>query len=486
MKDHTPQKAVMSSKKSNISKLVRSGPQDVGVTDPKGGDLKGQIRLEIKSLAAGGRGVARSEGIVWFVSGGLPGDEVLAVPVKRRERYVEANAVAIRVQSPDRREPACGLQPRCGGCPWMPLDEELQREWKLRLIQDALDRIGGLDEVLPEAVRAPSAPLGYRNRMEFAMCWGGGAAPVIGLHGSGPDRSVLAVGHCPLQHDEANAILDSVRKFVGKHASRATWHSEKRRQARLLIRRSDQSGEVLVALRETAGTLPEARELASYLMKRHETLVGVVRLVAPPGRRGGAQAKVISGRGWIEERVAGARIRLPVASFLQVSTAGAQELVGLVAELAGDVDSTNVVELYGGAGLFSMELVRRGAASATVCEADPGAILGGRDAVEEAGLSGIEFVHDDVRGFAEDRPAHGDIGLVVANPPRTGLGKGVARAVRSWGAGRIILVSCDPPTLARDLKALLEDGAYRVARIVPVDLFPQTAHIETVVLLTAT
>ena len=455
------------------------------MTGPRDGGGKGRVRLEIEGLAAGGRGVARSEDVVWFVSGGLPGDQVLVAPVKRRERYVEARAVAIEVPSPDRREPACCLQPKCGGCPWMPLDEELQREWKVRLIQDALSRIGGLHAILTEAVRSPSAPLGYRNRMEFALCWGGGAAPVIGFHASGPDRRVLDVGICPLQHDEANEVLDSVRKFVGKHASRDAWRSEKRRQARVLIRRAEQSGEMLVALRESEGSVPEARELASYLMKRHDKLVGVVRLVAPPGRRGGTKVKVISGRDWIEERVDGTRIRLPVATFLQVSSAGARELVGLVADLAGDVDSTNVIELYGGAGLFSMELVRRGAGSATVCEADAGAILGGRDAVEEAGLSGIEFVHDDVRGFVEDRPDGGEIGLVVANPPRTGLGKGVAGTLRSWGAARIILVSCDPPTLARDLKVLVEDGAYRVERIVPVDLFPQTAHVETVVLLTA-
>jgi 23S rRNA (uracil-5-)-methyltransferase RumA len=321
--------------------------------------------------------------------------------------------------------------------------------------------------------------------MEFALCWGAGRAPVLGFHATGPDRRVLDVGTCPLQHDEANALLDSVRKFLGKHASRDAWRSDKRRQARLVIRRSDPSGEMLVALRESGGSVPEARELASFLMRRHDQLVGVVRLVAPPGRRGGTQAKVISGRDWIEERVGGARIRLPVASFLQVSSAGAQELVSLVAEMAGEVDATNVIELYGGAGLFSMELVRRGAASATVCEADPGAILGGRDAVEESGLSGIEFVHDDVRDFVVDRPAVGAAGLVVANPPRTGLGRGVAGALRSWGAARIILVSCDPPTLARDLKVLVEGGAYRVERIVPVDLFPQTAHVETVVLLTA-
>lgn len=366
----------------------------------------------------------------------------------------------------------------------MPLDEDLQRDWKLRLIQEALERIGGLDSVHPEPIRAPSAPMGYRNRAEFALCWGGGAAPVVGFHGSGSDRRVIDVERCPLQHDDANEVLDSVRRFIGRHASGDGWRSKTRHQARLLIRRSDLSGEILVALREAARPLPDARELASFLVDRHEKVVGVARLVVPSGRRGGTRAEVLEGRDWIEERVAGTRLRLPVASFLQVSTAGARELVGLVAELAGDVRAVKVVELYGGAGLFAMELVRRGALSATVCEADPGAIQSGREAVAEAGLRGVEFVRKDVRSFVEQPPARGEVGLIVANPPRSGLGKGVAGALRSWGAERMVLVSCDPPTLARDLKVLLERGAYRVERIIPVDLFPQTAHVETVVLLT--
>ena len=194
---------------------------------------------------------------------------------------------------------------------------------------------------------------------------------------------------------------------------------------------------------------------------------------------------MLAGRDWIEERIAGTRLRLPVASFLQVSTAGAQELVRLVSELAGDVGSAKIVELYGGSGLFSMELIRRGALSAIVCEADPGAIAAGREAVSEAGLGGIEFVRDDVRSFVAERETRGDVDLVVANPPRTGLGKGVAQLLRSWACARVILVSCDPPTLARDLKGLAAAGAYRVERIVPVDLFPQTAHVETAVLLTS-
>jgi tRNA/tmRNA/rRNA uracil-C5-methylase (TrmA/RlmC/RlmD family) len=321
--------------------------------------------------------------------------------------------------------------------------------------------------------------------MEFALCWGGGATPVIGFHASGSERGVIDVARCPLQHDEANRVLDSVRSFVTRRSSRDAWRSRVRCQARLLIRRSDLSGEIQVGLREAARPLPQARELAAFLMRRHEKVTGVIKLIAPTGRRGGTRAQVLAGRDWIEERVAGSRVKLPVMSFLQVSTSGAQALVQLVHELAGEVESAKIVELYGGVGLFSMDLVRRGAASATVCEADLGTITAGREAVAEAGLHGIDFVREDVRSFVTGRADRGDVDLIVANPPRTGLGKGVARSVRSWGSARMILISCDPATLARDLKVFVEDGLYRVERIVPIDLFPQTAHIETAVLLTS-
>jgi len=366
----------------------------------------------------------------------------------------------------------------------MPLDESLQREWKLRLIRDALGRIGGLESVSPEPVRAPSKPLGYRNRMEFALCWGGGASAVLGFHGSGSKREVLDVDQCPLQHDEANRVLESVRLFLAQHSSGDPWRSKARNQLRLLIRRSDLNGEMLVALRETFRPLPEARELASFLMERHDAVVGVVRLIVPSGRRGGTRSRVLEGRDWIEESVAGSRVRLAAASFLQVSADGGQELVNLVSEMAGEVGAARIVELYGGAGQFSMELVRRGARSATVCEADPAAIRSGREAAREAELGGVEFVRDDVRNFVANHAARDEVGLIVANPPRTGLGRGVAKALRSWAAARIVLVSCDPPTLARDLRALVDGDLYRVQRVVPVDLFPQTAHVETVVSLT--
>jgi 23S rRNA (uracil1939-C5)-methyltransferase len=425
--------------------------------------------------------VARSEGLVWFVAGGLPGDIVLAEPVRRRASFVEATVAEIVEPSPERRQPACPVQDRCGGCPWMPLDEALQRSWKQRLIRDAMERIGGLKGVESETIRVPSSPLGYRNRVEFTVRWGGPGRPLVGFHAAGSPGALVDIERCLLQSEAANRVLDSVREYLAGPGSRA---GRPRGEHRVVIRSSSRTGEILVGLREAGDVFPRAPRLARFLSERHPEIVGVVRLRAPAGRRGGTRSTVLAGRGGVVERVAGIDLWLPAASFLQVSTAGAEELVQLVGELAGPTKGRRVLDLYGGLGLFGIDLLRRGAIAATVCEADAEAVACARElAREREDLTGLEIVHAEVRDFLERGQPATIPDVVVANPPRAGLGRPVAAAIRRLHPPRLILVSCDPPTLARDLKVLLEDGSYRVERIVPVDLFPQTAHIETAVLL---
>jgi tRNA/tmRNA/rRNA uracil-C5-methylase (TrmA/RlmC/RlmD family) len=171
---------------------------------------------------------------------------------------------------------------------------------------------------------------------------------------------------------------------------------------------------------------------------------------------------------------------MPAASFFQVSAAGAGELAELVAELAAPVEDRRVLDLYGGVGLYATTLLRLGAREAVVCDADREAVTCGERLAVEQNLHRLRYVHSRVdRLLAGDhcRPAPD---VVVANPPRSGLGSRVTEALRSLGPERIVVVSCDPPTLARDLRALVASPGYRLERVVPVDLFPQTAHVEAV------
>jgi len=464
----------MSSKKHNIFQHVEPAPQNIGVSDSE---------LEITALAAGGRGLAHQEGLVWFILDALPGDLVLARPLKRRKRFVEGRKVRLIKPSTQRRNPPCPLQEACGGCPWMPLEETMQCRWKLRLVQDALNRIGGLEGLAIEEVRRPVEPLHYRNRLEMTLGQDAAGEPAIGFHPTDPARGLVDVDRCLLQHESANRLLSSVREIL--LASASVRRAIRRRGAdfRLTIRRSWADGRMLVTLRETSVPFPHARALARSLISRHPELNGIVRLRARPGRRGGASSSTEAGRPWLEERIGEILFRTGAATFVQVSTAGAAELVRLVTEFAGVIEGSRVLDLYGGIGLFSLSLLENGAGWAEVCDADGEAIACGRRTAGRLGEKKVRFFHEDAGRFMTERWSRaGGADLVVANPPRSGLDPMVVRELLRRKVVRLVLVSCDPATLARDLSALVA-GGYRVERIVPVDLFPQTAHIETVSLL---
>jgi len=444
----------------------------------------GPFELEIDGLSAGGRGVARSDGRVWFVADAVPGDRVRPRVIRERSRFVEA-AVAERVRSSvDRRAPECRYQAECGGCPWMVLPEKVQRSWRHRLVVDALERIGGLEAPVVEEILPAPENLAYRNRAEPTLGLSSREEPVLGFRGE--EGGVVDVSHCPVLPAKANEVLRGLRRILldelGPQVVSALRGSPR---FRIGIRVSRATGELLVALYESGVPFPEAAELARRLRALHPEVRGVVRVRTLAGRRGGARVELLEGEGTLIEEVAGLRFRLPAATFLQVNPAVAERLVDRVREWAGDVSGRVVLDLYGGVGVFGLTLAARGA-RVVVVEADRAAVSCGRDTARRNGLGRVRFRHEDVLGFLRARASSGGrADVVIADPPRTGLGRGVAKAIADLLPARVVLVSCDPATAGRDLKALAQCG-YGVRRIVPLDMFPQTAHVETVTVLDRT
>jgi 23S rRNA (uracil1939-C5)-methyltransferase len=465
----------MSSEKSKMEHPVELKPQNIGGEGPPEETL-----ISIDGLVSGGRGVGRDEGRVWFVQGAIPGDRVWARAEHVRPRFIEGVAVRLEQASEQRRPAPCPHQSRCGGCDWMPLPEEVQREWKQRLVVDALERIAGVSKVPIEPVLHPSQPLGYRNRVEFSAGVGPGGEAVIGLWGrTDGRRSLIDLPDCLLQGERANATLQAIRRFV---AERPKMRREliDRGPFRILIREGS-TGERLIGLWGAQHPFPFAAELARELAEGKDPADSIVSLRAKPGRRGGVRAEELHGKSTITERLGEFEFRLPAASFMQVNPAGGAALIDLVRRMAGNVRHRRVVDLFGGVGAFGLHLARAGARWVVVCDADRDAIEAGRRSARDAGLKQTRFVHETVQSYLrsqQGKPAD----LVVANPPRSGFGKGVARGILKLDPGRVIVVSCDPPTLARDLKPFLKSG-YRRERVVPSDRFPQTDHVETVVLL---
>jgi 23S rRNA (uracil1939-C5)-methyltransferase len=433
-------------------------------------------------MANGGRGVAHHDGRVWFVKGAIAGDRLWARVERERSNFVEAVAGKREVSSPDRREAPCPVQGTCGGCPWMTLDETAQSDWKRRLVVDALERIGRISSPNVEPVRRPSPTLGYRNRVEFSAGAGPDGRAAIGLWGEVDGRrGIIDVEACPLQASDADGLLARIRKFVA-HRPEVGREFVDKGPFRILIR-STSGTHRLVGLWGAKHPFPAAEELAGELAREFGPTLSVVRLTAHPGRRGGVRSKTLHGSATLADRIGDLEFELSPASFVQVNPAGGNELISLVLEFAENVKRRSVLDLFGGAGAFGLHLAKAGAESVVVCDADRAAIEAGRRTAWASKVTGVSFAHRTAQAYLRSNPERPN--LVVANPPRTGFGKGVAAKILALAPYRVIVVSCDPPTLARDLRPFLEQG-YRLDRVVPVDLFPQTPHVETVVRLTAT
>ncbi len=365
----------------------------------------------------------------------------------------------------------------------MVLPEEEQRSWKRRIVRDVLARIGRFENLPVEAPLEAPPVLGYRNRVELTFGVDADGRRRLGYHAADARMGLVDVERCLLQDDVGNRVLLLARAFFVEgpgHALASTGLSDE--PPRIVIRRSAHSGRVLVALRGPADAFPQADAFAGMVREAAPEVASVVRLIARPGRRGGTRVVPLVGPPWIEESLGGILFRLPAAAFCQVNPTVGDRLVDLVQEIAAPVPGSRVLELYGGVGVFSLALSRRGA-RAHVCEADPEAVACGREATRAHGDLPVTFACSDVAAFLRrpqsprERPD-----IVIADPPRTGLGRGVAAAIARLSPRRVALVSCDPATLARDARTLA-DGGYVPRRVVPVDMFPQTPHLETVMLL---
>ena len=418
------------------------------------------VTVRIDSIAAGGEGVGRlPDGRVTFVHRTAPGDLAEIVLTERRDRWTRGRLLRVIEPSPERREAPCPFYARCGGCTLEHMPYEAQLRAKSRIVADALTRIGGVAVEAPEVVPSP-AEFRYRNRVSFALRRLESGRVVAGFHALGePDEIVDLDGSCLLFEEAIGRVWDGIRARWGPDARRLP----SGQQLRLTLR-ANAAGEVSLLVE------------GGYLPGRAQELIDAVPgLVSVWHRPGEATAELIAGAPGLPETWGDETVELSGAAFLQVHRAAAALLEAHVMALAGDVAGLRVVDAYCGIGLHARRMARAGA-SVTGIELDP-------DAVEEArrrAPEGAVFVEGPVEALIAD---HLPADLVVLNPPRAGIAGEAADALAAAPARRIIYVSCNPATLARDLKRM--GAAYRLESLRSFDLFPQTAHVETVALLVA-
>jgi 23S rRNA (uracil1939-C5)-methyltransferase len=426
----------------------------------RAGSRRGEAaRVEIASIAAGGAGVGRlPDGRAVFVHRTAPGDVAEVAITESRERWARARLLRIVASSPQRRDAPCPFYARCGGCTLEHLTYEAQLAAKSRIVADALNRIGGLAVPPPEVVPSP-AEFRYRNRVSFALRRLGAGRVVAGFHAIGaPDEIVDLDGGCLLPEGPIAAGWDQLRTAWGPDARRLPSGEELR-----LTLRTTSSGALSLIVE---GGFSEGRP--------DELLAAVDGLSSVWHAPGGKEPRLVAGAPGLPEIWGDETLEVSGAAFLQVNRGAARLLEEHVYTVAGDMRDRNVIDAYCGVGLHARRFAREGA-RVTGLDLDAEAVA----AAEAAAPAGARFVAGPVEVLL---PGLLPADLVVLNPPRAGLAREVPEALLTSPPTRIIYVSCDPATLARDLRRLTVGFALETVR--SFDLFPQTAHVETVVTVT--
>jgi len=425
--------------------------------------------LHLTAIAHGGEALGRHEGKVVFVPYAIPGETVRVEVVQEKARWARARLLEVLEPSPDRVEPPCPYfgPGRCGGCQWQHIAYPRQLSLKREIVRDQLARLGHLPDPPVRPTFAVGEPWAYRNHVQFSVDSQGR----IGFYVAG-SREVIPVDRCLLLHP----LLDELHDALELELPELT---------RLSLRAGVATGDQMVILETKRDVVPELEvdlPLSCVLLRSRE----------PP--------LILAGRSYIEEEVAGRRYRVSAGSFFQVNTAGAEALVETVAAYLEPGPDDRLLDAYCGVGLFGLALAER-VAEVVGIEASPSACFDFVWNAEEMGLenatliegpveevlaawvaaieapSGVSLPNDNQEVAPESFGKR--IDLAVVDPPRSGLGAEVVAALARLEPRRVAYVSCDPATLARDAQAFVQAG-YRLADVQPVDMFPQTYHVESV------
>jgi len=453
---------------------------------------KGDItELSIDKVAYGGQGIARLNGLVIFVRGAIPGDRITARVVKKRKDYAEAIMTKLLEPSSDRIQAPCSYSGYCGGCQWQHLKYERQLEYKKEHIKESMARIGSIPEVLVHDVIPSEKRYGYRNKMEFSFSdrrWllpheyqdqqGEKEEFGLGLHVPGTFYKVIDVEACLLQHDGGNEILQEVKRYVrdcgipvyGLKSHEGFWRF-------LTLRYSTAFDEWMVNIITSEEKRDVVEPLAEDLCGRVNNIKTVINNIntRKAAIAVGEREVIFSGEGFIQDRIGPFRFHISANSFFQTNSLGAEKLYSKVVDYAELKGSEIVFDLYSGTGTIPIFLSSR-VESVMGMEITESAILDANRNCKINGVGNCQFVLGDIRETLSTMRIKPDV--LVIDPPRAGMHKDVLAGVMELAPERVVYVSCNPATMARDMGEMIRE--YEVVEIQPVDMFPNTYHIEAV------
>lgn len=441
------------------------------------------IDINITGLGSSGEGVGKHQGFTVFVPGALPQEQVKVIINVVKKNYASGRMVELLAASPYRVEPGCPVYKECGGCQLQHLAYAGQLQVKQEQVQAAISRIGHLDlQVLP--VLGCNNPWNYRNKMQFPAAMNTEGVLNIGCYATAT-HSVVDTDGCMIQKEANNQILLTVRKWMQRFNISAYDEKTGKGLVRHVMGRVGvHSGQIMAVLVTSAYDIPHRKELIEWLQKYVPGLVSIVQNInkKPTNIVMGPKSRVLWGREHLQDSLGALQFNISAQSFFQVNSEQAEKLYNKALEFAGLSGRETVIDVYCGTGTISLYLAKH-AQRVYGIEIVAPAIADAKVNMENNGCTNAEFILGDA---AQELPKLLNRGVkpdvIVVDPPRAGCEERVLEAMAGVGPERIVYVSCNPASLARDL-AYLEAHGYKALVAQPVDMFPMTSHVETVVLL---
>ena len=466
-----------------------------------------EIELSVERIASEGRSVAHVDGLVVFVAGGVPGDVVKARVIRKKKQYAEAETLSILSSSMLRTEPRCKYFGTCGGCTWQHIRYQTQLEFKRQHVVDTLERIGGFKNISANPTLGSPEEYFYRNKMEFSFGekWLDKAELdhwkiekdlgrdtdrfALGMHIPQRYDKVLDLEECYLQSELSSQILNHVRTFCRERKFSIYSTSTHTGYLRNVVIRESKRGEgVMVNLVTSEDNHDLMQSLCSSLLESFPAITTVVNNVTSRKSQVaiGDFEKVYVGSGYITEMIGTRTYRISANSFFQTNTRQSERLYDAAARMAELKPDDVVFDLYSGTGTIALHICDHVKTVVGIESVESATADANRNATLNH-VSNCVFIQGDLKDkLTRDTTwlsEYGKPSVIITDPPRSGMHEKVVLEIATLRPDRIVYVSCNPATQARDLKVLCSIAPYRVTSVQPVDMFPHTHHIENVVAL---
>lgn len=452
---------------------------------------------EIVDISSEGKSVAKVDGMVIFVDGGVPGDVADVMITRKKNNYAEGHIVTLKKESENRIAPTCEHFGVCGGCKWQHLNYETQLFFKQKTVADALTRIGKLDVSTLKPIFPNAENYYYRNKLEFSFSdkkWltteeiktgeNIDNRNALGFHIPKMFDKILDIKNCYLQAEPSNTIRNEIRNFANKHKLTFFGVRDKTGLLRTLMLRTSSNGELMVLIQFFENQPENIDLLLTHLKNTFPQITSLQYVINQKGNDTLQDLDIITfyGRDHIFEEMEGLKFKISAKSFYQTNSEQAYELYKITRNLCQLKGDEIVYDLYTGTGTIANFIAKK-AKKVVGVEYVPDAVIDAKNNSEFNNITNTAFFAGDMKDVLNEEfiKTHGKPDVIITDPPRAGMHEDVIAVLLKVGASKIVYVSCNPATQARDLEMLM--GSYDIAEIQPVDMFPQTAHVENVVLL---